>query len=77
MWTMNDRKANSKEVANRFAATYFDTPRKVRGLKPLPNSSAKPFSRIFYVGTFRLVGGTNEYRLQGFMSGDWSVDQIP
>ncbi len=59
MWTLQDRTKSATEVAAEFARTAFEEPRKVRNLK----ADDGPWFDITS-GTFRLVGGSQLYRLR-------------
>jgi hypothetical protein len=74
-WTLTSPSKSASEIASEFARTAFEKPQKVRSLKA--DDSQHP-SSPGYVGKFRLVGGTQVYKLQcdSWKTGVWTVDAL-
>jgi len=65
VWTLHSTNS-AREVADEFARTAFEQPRKVRKLTADPGGPC-------YDGEFTLVGGTQVYYLSGRAPGVWTV----
>ena len=57
MWKLQDRTRTATEVADEFARTAFEEPRRVHRFKATPSAA------LAFDATFRLVGGRQLYHL--------------
>ncbi len=66
LWSITEPGLSARDVANRFAATYFDQPLKVEEIHGERNGDC-------FHGRFRIADGTRCYTLTYHTDGLWSV----
>lgn len=71
-WTFKDFRATAIEVARLFVREAFpESPRQIEGDSIRGNWNGREFG-----GTFRLVDGVKEYRIECDLGGLWSVAPV-
>ncbi len=72
LWTEHNRRATAPEMANRFAAGYFETAETVNEFDVQGKWLEHP---VRFIGHFTLAGGVTRYALVCNPTGTWTVSQ--